>query len=362
MTNRERVLKILSGEPPDRVPWFADLDYWYSAHKRAGTLPDEYQGDGYFSMNRENGAGFYLQGYFPFKEIPEGVTYETQTQGHRILRAMKTPEGDLTEITQYLPASSSTGFVKHFVETEEDLPAFQYYINSLHFEEDYIEARRRKDLIGDNGVVLCYTPRSPFMQMLTTFAGVEALFMMLADIPEKVNEVLSRLEKKYDEAARLAVNSPAELIMIPENLSGEVAGGYYKTYLRPYESKWIAEIQKAGKKSLIHVDGTLRGILQKVAETGFNVIEAVTPAPVGDMTMEEAARAAPGTILWGGLPGLMFTPHVSEDAFIRHVRSVLAVMKTEPRFVLGAADQVPPDGMMERVKAVPALCEEFGKY
>ena len=28
MTARDRVLRLLDGEAPDRVPWFGDLDYW----------------------------------------------------------------------------------------------------------------------------------------------------------------------------------------------------------------------------------------------------------------------------------------------------------------------------------------------
>ena len=363
MTNRERILKIFTGERPDRVPWFADLDYWYSARKLAGSLPEKYLGDGYFNLNRENGCGFYLQGYFPFAEIAEGVSCHTERLNNDIITTMSTPMGPLTQISRFLPVSSSHAFIKHFVECEDDLPAFQCYIESLSFKPDYAEAERRKGIIGDNGGVLCYTPRSPFMQNLTTFFGAQTLLLMLADIPGKIGALLGLMGEKYDQAARLAVDSPAEMIMIPENLSSEVVGGYYKQYLRPYEEKWIAEIRKAGKVSFIHMDGTLRGLIRQVAETGFDVIEAVTPAPVGDISMGELAAFVPGnTILWGGAPGIMFTPRVSEEAFRSHIIDTLAVMKTAPRFVLGVADQVPPDGMIERVKAVSALCDEYGRY
>lgn len=37
-------------------------------------------------------------------------------------------------------------------------------------------------------------------------------------------------------------------------------------------------------------------------------------------------------------------------------------MVKEPRFVLGVADQVPPDGLERRVKRVLELVNEFGKY
>ena len=79
--------------------------------------------------------------------------------------------------------------------------------------------------------------------------------------------------------------------------------------------------------------------------------------------MEEVAAAITGdTIIWGGLPGIVFTPNFAEDNFVAHVKNMLKVMRRRPRYVLGVADQVPPDGILERVGCVAALCDEFGRY
>jgi hypothetical protein len=327
-------------------------------------LEEKYFGEGYFQLNRDLGMGFYLQGYTPVHVNTNGVIFQTKTFGDKNVTTMETPKGTLTQIQQYLPVSSSYGFIKHYVENAADLPAFCYYIENQQYTPNYEEAIRRKTIIGDNGAVLCYTPRSPFMQMVTTYSGLDNFIYLLADFPDEINDLLRVMENKYDIAAQLAVDSPAEFIMIPENLSSEAIGRHnYVNYLQPYERKWIESIKKAGKKSLIHMDGTLRGLIQTVAKTGFDIIEAVTPAPAGDMTMAELAETVRGsTILWGGLPGTVFTPALTEDEFEAHVIETLSVMKKEPRFVLGVADQVPPDGLLSRVKAVNDLCERFGKY
>ena len=97
---------------------------------------------------------------------------------------------------------------------------------------------------------------------------------------------------------------------------------------------------------------------------GLSFIEAMTPAPVGDLAIEEwpAWRGDSDTIFWGGIPGVYFTDLVDEAEFERHVKQVLAVMRTEPRYVLGVADQVPPDGLVRRVKRVRELVDAFGRY
>jgi uroporphyrinogen-III decarboxylase len=161
------------------------------------------------------------------------------------------------------------------------------------------------------------------------------------------------------------VDSPAEVLMIPENLSSEMVGPqFFESYMREYQEEWVREIKKAGKFSFIHIDGTLRGLLREEASTGFSVLEALTPKPSGDMDFREVAALAnnPDSILWGGIPGVCFTNHISDEEFDKHVCQVIEVMRAEPRYVLGVADQVPPDGLESRVRRVGELVDRYGSY
>ena len=45
MTKRDRVLKILHGEIPDRLPWFGDLSYWIDYLKATNNYPKDYMGE-----------------------------------------------------------------------------------------------------------------------------------------------------------------------------------------------------------------------------------------------------------------------------------------------------------------------------
>ena len=44
MTNRERIMAVIRGEVPDRLPWVPRLDFWYRAHAYRGTLPQYLRG------------------------------------------------------------------------------------------------------------------------------------------------------------------------------------------------------------------------------------------------------------------------------------------------------------------------------
>jgi len=365
MTPRERILRLLRRSQPDQVPWFGDLDYWASGLIDRGLRPGTFkESDEYLDWHRSLGVGFYLQGYFPFRSVPE---FEERLWhvGNRRYRELVTPRGNLRECWEYLPDSFAEAPIEHLVKSEADFPALRYAYAHTFWEPDYEFARRRLGQIEDQGILLCYLPKSPFMHLVALEMGIQAVTFAIAAAPEEFDETLAVMRSSFDKAARIAVDSPAEVLMIPENLSAEMVGRtFFERYVRDYEEIWIGEIARAGKHSFIHMDGTLRGLLREVASTGVSVIEAMTPDPVGDVPVEEWADLAgtPETILWGGIPGVYFTPNVSDEEFERHVRAVLRVMQSQHRYVLGVADQVPPDCLEYRVRRVAEMVQSHGQY
>ena len=202
------------------------------------------------------------------------------------------------------------------------------------------------------------------MELTAVLAGIAHIVALWQDDQAALERVLAAMAESSDRAAAAALEVPADAFMIPENLSSEVVGRrFYRDYVQPWERRWVARLHAAGRPAFIHMDGTLRGLLRAVAETGFDVIEAATPHPVGDLTLPEMrALAGTGPILWGGIPGVYFTPLVSDAEFGRHVREAIAAMVADGRMVLGVADQVPPDGTLERVARVSELVQAYGHY
>jgi len=363
---RQRILALLAGQTPDRVPWMADLDYWVNAMQRRGDVPPGYlNSPAYFDLYRELGIGFYLQGYFPFKTVyDEQVRVIDESQGNRRRVGFETQNGVIAGQWTYLPESFSEAPSQHVIQSVADLAVWREVLAHTTYLPDYDELLRREALIGEQGVRLAYLPRSPLMQLIVEMAGIANVTTLWADALRELEETLRLMEASHDQAAAIALVSPAECLMIPENLSSEMVGRrFYENYLRGYEQKWVECIRQAGKYSFIHMDGTLRGLLRQVSTVGFDVIEAVTPAPVGDLSFEEMRLfAGPRQILWGGLPGIYFTDLVSDAEFDDFVRQALTVLTRQPNAVLGVADQVPPGGLRRRVARVAELVERYGAY
>ncbi|MBP6507988.1 MAG: hypothetical protein KA257_10540 [Opitutaceae bacterium] len=366
MTPRERALAILHGRKPDQVPWFGDLDYLAGGLIGRGERPEKFkQSAAYLDWHRELGVGFYLQGYFPFRAVTENCRVSEWRDGPCRIRRIETPHGTLQERWQWLAESFTEAPVEHLLKSAADLNAYQYLHAHTRYEPDYAFGLERGPLIGDIGLHLAYLPKSPFMQVVALDAGIIATVDMLEDAPELFAETMTVVEQSHDSAAALAVAGPAELLMIPENLSSESVGPVlFEKFMRPYQQKWTTRIRAAGKISCMHLDGTLRGLIRQECSVGFDFIESMTPAPVGDLAVEdwESFCGETKTLFWGGLPGAYFSPTVSDREFERLTRSVLAVMRTKPRYVLGVADQVPPDASQARLRRVAELVAECGVY
>jgi len=366
MTTRQRLLTLFKGEKPDRVPWYADLDYWATGLIGRGEKPADFKSDEeYVQWHRRLNVGFYLQGYYPYKTNLEDCSLVVEHHGHKRVTTLNTPLGTLQDCWEYLPDSFSEAPIEHFIKSVQDLKVWRYYYEHMFFEPDYTFALRRQELVQQAGIHLAYLPHTPWMQLLVLDCGITALTELAFDAAEELEHTMQVMKKKLDEAVECTVRCPAEALMIPENLSSEMVGpAFFEKYVKADQTDWLKKIGSAGKYSFIHMDGSLKGLLRQMASLPVTVLEALTPAPVGDLAVGQWAEWAgnPRTILWGGLPGVYFTALIPEAEFERHVREVLEVMTMEPRYVLGVADQVPPDALEHRVRRVAELVETYGAY
>ena len=384
MTSRERILGMLKGEKIDRIPWCADLAYWIDYLNDEHLMPEKYRKDqslkqkellsqglaapfndmGLLELHRDLQVGFYLQGYFPFQTVYNGVDVITELKGTTRITTVKTPYGEMQEVWEYGYNTHSWGPRIHMVKDEEDLKKVRYLYEHTYYEPDYQMAEERKQIMGDRGVVLVYMPKSPIMEMIALRAGIESVTYMITDAPDEWDETMEIMEKKHAKACEIALKAPAECIMIPENLSsGSIGRKLYRKYAFDYARKWTDRIREAGKYSFVHLDGTVNPLLTEVCEAGFDVVEGLTPYPVGDMKYSEMRGIADNkAILWGGIPGGFFVPEYSDAAFDNYVISLIEEMLKDKRSVLAVGDQVVPGATFERIKRVNELAEAYGYY
>lgn len=367
MTERERVFAVLRGGIPDRTPWYGDLSWWHSARLRAGSLPPEFADAeaGYLRMHQAAGVGVYL--YSPFiwqQAYDETVAAEVSVEDGLTITTVRTPVGEVRSAIRDLPDSGTGAYVEHFVKSPDDLPVVRWMAEHQRVAPNYEAFSRCDALWGDQGFACALSPvcTAPLQSFLTRLAGLETTLELLAEARPELERTFAAMERADDPIFAIIADGPCLYVEFPENLSAEITGRrLMRTYCLPYWRTRIQQLHDAGKLVGIHNDGTLRGSLDLLIEAGFDVVESATPAPVGDMSLQEISETASGRIIvWGGLPGALFSPLYADAMFEDFVREALATFPRGSGFVLGVADQVPPDARFDRVCRVREIVDACG--
>jgi hypothetical protein len=344
-------LRLFRGEPASRTVWTADLTYWMAGQKARGAWNPAWDTEeGFLSFHRDCGVMPYYE-YSRFSVAQpqyDGTVRERyETIGNRTLHHFKTPLGTITEEHVELAESACSGCTKPFVQSERDLDILLYILDHRTLRPANLDGypARRKVWEAYDGLPALGLPRSPLSSFSYEWAGIANAVYLLADYEDKVRRIFALMEAQEAPVMDAVCRLVPPMIHFPDNLDSENLTGLYDAYLGPTHRRRLDRLHEAGIPCAVHLDGAVRGLLPKLAAAGFDSVEALTPQPAGDMDVADM-RALAGNgrvILWGAVPGAMFAPPYQWDDMQRHVERVLTLWKGQ-RFVLGVADQVPPDG------------------
>jgi uroporphyrinogen-III decarboxylase len=371
MNQEERLLAIFSGEKPDVMPWFADLTYWYRAKLYWSELPGKYVGErGKIRLYRNLGCGSHEE----VTGIPGELTYynvkcvdsvENLKDGTIVYeKEYHTPVGNIVSMSRFIPKSVSTPFVKYPVATKQDLKVLQYLYRSQEFKADYSLQHDRLKRWKGIGFVSSVPPRAPLQMLMATWAGVFNTLRLAMREREEVEETIQIMGEADDQVFDAICESPAPGIYAAENLTSDVISPpMFEKYYVPYYKKRMAQLHAARKYVFMHLDGTLKGLLPLMEKTDADSAQAITPAPVGDIPIGKLREVAgPRIILWGGLPGAYFSCQYSGKNLHEMAMDVIKWHLESRKFIMGVADQVPPDGDIKRVKMVTDIVEKYARY
>jgi len=350
-----------SPERPDALPWYADLTYWTAAQRAMGTLPEEYEDDaGFVKLHADHHVGYYLGYAAVWTDALPNVSITHSTEGHVTTTRWETPVGEIWGQNQYLPQTFSAAPTKWPCETLDDLRVVRYVAEATERTPSYERYENQKVLAGDQGHPTVLPPRSPISQMLAQWTGATNLSYLVVDAPEELQHTLTAMGDSADSAFEAILGCDTPYVELGDNLTGEVVTRLFERYQFDYYVRRAEQMHAAGKLIGTHLDGTMRGILPLLVETGIDFIESITPEPTGDVSVAGLRDlAGPDIILFGGIPGAMFAPPFTADDMRRQVETIFEHHWEHGRFILGAADQVPPDGDMALVRLVGDLCEEL---
>lgn len=398
-----RVIATLSERKPDHLPFIDRMELWYSCHSRAGTLPEEYKlasppdTQSVISLftvpvpaslpvmpltdvHRKVGMGQQIQMILHARRL-KGVELVLRLNGEvfnretdpvieffprlfdKMLRdepgetvaEFITPRGTLTTRTVLSRENIAQGAVpmmnEHPVKGLEDFPAFEYIFENAEFIQEYHLVAETQARMGKIGFVIPMLNRIPFQQLALDHVGEVSFFYMLYDQPELVDKMMALLHQVMIEDLHKVADYPGIYVQFDDNLDGMITNpNLFKAHCLLHYQQYAQILHAQGKKVGSHTDGNLKRLVPLLPESGLDVCESFSPAPLTECTFDYAWQAwrEGGPMIWGGIPSTVLEEGTSEAAFHTYIDHILQAALQRP-MILGIGDLVMPNNLIERV-------------
>ena len=120
----------------------------------------------------------------------------------------------------------------------------------------------------------------------------------------------------------------------------------------------LAELHRQVVFVCSHWDGDTGPLLPYARETGLDGIEAITPWPQGDVTLEQIKKGLGDELfLLDGIPAIYFDDTFAVETLETCTRRLIELFA--PKLVLGISDEISSTGDLERIRVVGEIVDEY---
>ena len=390
MNSRERFLKTINGEIPDRIP--VTLFILDQGHFISQVYPDVDPWD--FStlqlkvieIQKQLGADVFVRMLFDINDplhIHMGgldVTQQTENwevdtkeirNGNTLIKqsTIKTPAGTLSQefsINELRKGTYMYGCTKKPVNNPKDLEIAIKYEPRMP-ESFKLKAKQRvkkiKDALGNDGILGVWAPHGPFnnASLLINHDELYSLFLEDYDYYEKLmNFAMERIldyTTAMDEAG-------ADVLCVGGNVPGGFLGRkVYDSYILPFEKKYIDHCQKNGTPAMYHNCGQIMNLVESYKELGAKIVEPFSPVPLGDTDLVEAKKIVNGDyVMLVGVDQVNVIQKGTIDQIKQVTEKTVKIAKPGGKTIIQTADFLEYGTQLENIEAYIKTAKEYGTY
>jgi len=368
MTNRQRLLAIMDGKLPDRIPWIPRLGIWHEANRREGTLPERYRGLSLREVERAVFGGTAARDGIIYRIEIRDVEIRTHRPNEmETVTEYVTPVGTVTTRFRSTPHLRRQGIqdaeVGFMLKRREDYPVVEYLVEHTRYTPAFEEYEAYEREVGDEGYPMVNCGDCPMHHWMRALVGYDQAYFHLNDYPAEVERLVAVLADHYRETVwKHMLDSPARLLMHGHHLSSQMTPPpLFERYILAYYEELAPRMRARGKVLALHADNDTRHIFSHIERAGFGMVECFVTHPMVATTLAEA-RAAWGdrVIIWGGVPSAILEDPFTEEQFEAYMEDLFRTIAPGRAFILGIADNAMPGSKIERIERISEMVEQRG--
>jgi hypothetical protein len=355
---------VVFGRAGGKIIWQPRIGCWYGDKMFAGQdLPEPYTGMSLEEVYRALGCSHRLYSWYNrcFRPLEPSSLHRVHEQLNATdtKTTIETPVGKQVRIDRKTANSSRAIHVKWPVENKQELKVATWVVENTTWEWDQELFERSESEVSDLGAPTIFLPRSNIQDLYINTMGVEHATYALYDWPDTVEAYFQTLDECQNRLIDIVNTSPIDIINFGENIhSSTLPPSLFEKYHLPACQLRCDRLHSAGKFVCSHWDGDCRPLLRYARETRLDGIEAITPLPQGDVTLEEVKEALGDDIfLLDGIPAVYFDETFSVETLIECTKKIIDLFA--PKLVLGISDEISSTGDIERIRIVGDIVKEY---
>jgi hypothetical protein len=350
LTPRQRIRAALRGELADQVPFSV---YWLMLPR--GEAERRLRNQGLAVVER---VPLY-RAEMPHVQLIIHESYDKDVPLRR--ETLRTPHGEVHATKKMDPNYGTSWWnMDYYVKGPNDYRVMEFAIRDIVYRPNYEAVLLAQERLGEDGYVIGNTEYTPMNKLLYEWLGPERFALDLHDRPDAVLSLYWLLREKQREMYRVCAASPVELAIYGGNIHQDMIGlRRFSEYYLPCLDDFADHMHDQRKLSACHLDAPMASLVQAVAGSKIDVVEAFTPAPTCDVTVAAARAAWPGKVLWMNFPSSVL---IEPCARVRE--TTLRILKEAApgdRFLIGVTEDVPEDCWRSSLAAISEAILEHGK-
>lgn len=272
--------------------------------------------------------------------------------------SISTPVGDITMRLRKNDSNGGEYYSKWWVENEDDLKVYTYYEQASDWQFLPDVFAQVQDEWGISGAPSVFLPRTSIFHAYYDTMGVENATYALADEPELVEQYFSALHGSHDRYIAALSSSPIRFVNFGDNVHcGLLNDRLVEKYMLPEYVHRCELLHRVGAFICAHWDGDTKSILKYARQTGLDGIEAITPKPQGDVTLEEVKDALGDMFLIDGIAALLFAQPYTEQELVDQTEQAIKLFA--PNLIVGISDELASFGDINRVRLVKRIIDGY---
>ena len=343
MTGRERMLAVLEGRRPDRIPVFPNIHF--GTARFGGMTIREFSTDA--KRNAQCLIGACREFGYDAVKVGSDVTVEGEAVGSMV----EFPEDNVPSVkVPFLQEPSIDKLWMPDPYKDGRMPMF-------------LESTRIVSQTIGKDVFVASLMQGP-LNCASQIRGAENLLMDFYDQPQFVEELLSFAVQLEIAFGKALIEAGADCLILGEALCSPsvISPNFYRKFVLAKEKELIGALRAAGAKHIdLHICGNINKILTGCVETEANILDLDWMMNVKEVLNTKEIREA-GITGCGNLSPAGVLMSQNPEEVVQESRKLIEENKEEGRFILSAGCNMQPDSVPANLRAMVEAVERYGWY